>query len=213
MQRFRQCLIGAACLTVGAGATALWAQEKPKNTNPTAAAAPQEMSAEEKAMWEAMEKYRAVGDNHKLLAEYTAGEWTFVNKMWMGPEATESKGTASTKPILGGRYFQATVKGEFNGEQFEGVAVTGYDNHKKKFVNSWVDNFGTGIMMSEGTYDPGTKTFTYTCSMDCPMDSSPVKIREVIRIIDKNKHVMEWYETRAGKENKTMEITYTRKGA
>ena len=33
---------------------------------------------------------------------------------------------------------------------------------KKKFVGSWVDNMGTGIMFSEGTYDPATKTFTYT---------------------------------------------------
>jgi len=33
----------------------------------------------------------------------------------------------------------------------------------------------------------------------------------VLRLVDANKHVMEWYELRAGKETKTMEIVYARK--
>jgi hypothetical protein len=37
-----------------------------------------------------------------------------------------------------------------------------------------------------------------------------IPVREVIRIVDKDNHVMEWYETRDGKEQKTMEIVYTR---
>jgi len=46
---------------------------------------------------------------------------------------------------------------------------TGYDNIKEKIHCSWIDNMGTGIQFSEGTYDPATKTFTYTAKWSpCP---------------------------------------------
>ena len=50
--------------------------------------------------------------------------------------------------------------GKMKDMQFKGMGVEGYDNVKKKFVSSWIDNMGTGIQFSEGTYDPATKTFT-----------------------------------------------------
>lgn len=176
---------------------------------------PPEMTPEQKAQMEAWEKARAVGEQHKLLSDYLAGEWEVATKMWMEPggEPTVGKGTCSSRMILGGRFIESTHKGEFMGEPFEGRGITGYDNLKKKFVGSWVDNMGTCVLSVEGSYDSGSKRFTFNCTFDCPMEQSPVKAREVIRIIDKNKHIMEWYETRAGKESKTMEITYTRKGA
>ena len=83
----------------------------------------------------------------------------------------ESKGTATRKSAMGGRYAVMDVTGKMQmpGEdgkmkdmQFKGMAIEGYDNVKKKFVSSWIDNMGTGIQFSEGTYDPATKTFTYT---------------------------------------------------
>jgi Protein of unknown function (DUF1579) len=45
--------------------------------------------------------------------------------------------------ILGGRYQQSTTKGSFNNMPFEGISLLGYDNAKKVFMNSWVDNMGT----------------------------------------------------------------------
>src|SRR5215470_4588351 len=48
----------------------------------------------------------------------------------------------------------------------QGMAVEGYDNVKKKFVSSWIDNMGTAIMISEGTYDAGAKTLTYTAETE-----------------------------------------------
>ena len=40
---------------------------------------------------------------------------------------------------------------------FTGMAIEGYDNVKKKFVSSWIDNMGTMILNSEGTYDPAAQ--------------------------------------------------------
>ena len=60
-------------------------------------------------------------------------------------------------------------------------AVEGYDNVKKKFVASWIDNMGTGIQFSEGTYDPATKTFTYTSEMES-VPGMKTQVREVLKV-------------------------------
>jgi len=145
-------------------------------------------------------------------------------KLWMNPDPNappqQSKGTATRKSIMGGRYSVMDVTGKMQmpGEdgkpkdmQFKGMGIEGYDNAKKKFVSSWIDNMSTGIQFSEGTYDPATKTFTYTSEIEMiPGMKTPV--REVIKATDKDHMVLEWYENRGGQEKKTMEINYTRAG-
>src|SRR5438270_19831 len=120
-------------------------------------------------MMKRMMELSKLNENHKLLSSLD-GNWNFAIKMWMNPDpnapAQESKGTATRKSIMGGRYVTMDVTGKMQmpGEdgkmkdmQFKGMGLEGYDNLKKKFVASWVDNMGTGIQFSEGTYDPATK--------------------------------------------------------
>ncbi len=177
---------------------------------------------DEKAMAEMMaqmEKLSTPGDNHKLLAGMV-GDWAYTTKCWMDPSqpASESKGTMTCKSTYGGRYFIADHSGKFampgpDGKpvekDFTGMSIVGYDNIKQQFVSAWIDNFGTGISTFTGTYDATKKTFTYTGTMEC-MPGDVAKVREVIKFVDKNTHVMEWYEDRGQGEMKTMEITYTR---
>ena len=173
-------------------------------------------------MMKQMMELSKLNENHKLLGEM-AGTWTFVVKMWMNGDSTakpnESKGTAVRKAIMDGRFFVMDVSGKMDmpGQDgkmknmiFKGTGIEGYDNVKKKFVGTWADNMGTGIMMSEGDYDPSTKTFTYTGEYE-GIPGMKQKIREVIKVVDKDHHTFEWYEDRGGKEAKTMEIDYTRK--
>ena len=82
---------------------------------------------------------------------------------------------------------------------------------KKKFVATWIDNMGTGIMFMEGSYDPAAKAFTYTAEEEM-IPGMKMKVREVVKIVDANHHTLEWFEDRGGKEVKTMEINYTRAG-
>jgi len=160
------------------------------------------------------------GENHKLLAS-GVGTWNYTLKWWMDPSAapTESSGTAVTKEVMGGRYFisEHTGKmqmpgpdGKMTEAEFKGMSTEGYDNVKKKFVSSWIDNMGTGIMLSEGDYDEATRTLTYRTEYEMT-PGVKTKIREVIKITAKNHRVFEFYEDRGGTEVKTMEITYTRR--
>lgn len=160
-----------------------------------------------------------LNDNHKVLAA-TAGNFSYVVKMWMDPSGkpSESTGTAARKAIMDGRYVTGDYTGSFkmpdaDGKMkdmaFHGISLDGYDNVKQKFVSSWIDNMGTGIMMMEGTYDAATKTFTYTGEYEA-MPGMRSKVREVIKTTDKGM-TMEYYEDRGQGEMKSMEITYTRK--
>ena len=156
--------------------------------------------------------YMTPGDMHKVLAAAT-GKWTEEVTMWMAPGQPPVKSTSTSeyKMILGGRYQQANITGSFGGMPFEAMSLIGYDNMKKVFISSWVDNFGTGILNSEGPYDPATKTITLIGTQTDPMSGKEMKIRETIRMVDDNTQVMEMYNvTASGKETKTGEIRMKR---
>ena len=163
-----------------------------------------------------------LNENHRMLADL-AGTWDYTVKMWMNPDPkaapTSSTGVAVRTAMMGGRYFSLDVTGKMDmpgpdGKMmpmdFKGMGIEAYDNAKKKFVSSWMDNMGTGIMMVEGTYDPAAKAFTYTGEVEV-MPGQKMKVREVVKVVDKDHHVFEWYDNMRGSEAKTMEIAYTRK--
>lgn len=175
----------------------------------------------EKMMQQMMEMSK-LNENHKLLSSLD-GNWDYTGKMWMDGNDSgspqEFTGVATRKTIMDGRYVTMDVNGKMqmpgaDGKpqdmDFKGMAVEGYDNVKKKFVSSWVDNMGTGIEFSEGKYDPATKSFTYSMEMEA-VPGMKTKVREVVKLVDDTHMMLEWYETQGGKEKKTMEISYTKK--
>src|SRR5438128_6324900 len=176
-------------------------------------------SPNEAEMMKQMMELAKLNENHKLLAEL-AGSWsTSVKMMEPGKEPSVSKGNVTFKSIMNGRYVigdhtgsmkMPGADGKMKDFAFKGMSIDGYDNVKQKFISSWMDNMGTGIMTLEGTYDSTTKTFTYTGEMEM-MPGMKTPVRAVVKITDKNHHTFEWYENRGGQETKTLEISYTRK--
>ncbi|HEY2567850.1 MAG TPA: DUF1579 domain-containing protein [Candidatus Udaeobacter sp.] len=189
----------------------------------TSSAATSTGQPNQQEMMKQMTEMAKLNENHKLLADLD-GNWTYTIKFWMNPDPNakpeESKGTAVRKSIMNGRFSTLDVTGKMempgpDGKKkemtFVGHGIDGYDNAKQKFVGSWIDNMGTGIMFAQGTYDPATKTFTYNSEYEA-VPGMKTPIREVIKLTDNNHHTLEWYENRGGQEVKTMEITYTRAG-
>lgn len=174
----------------------------------------------EAEMMKQMMELAKPGENHKLLSGM-AGTWTYTVKMWMDPSAppTSSTGTAVIKPVMDGHYFvgdftgkmqMPAADGKMNEMQFKGMSIDGYDNVKKKFVSAWCDNMGTGIMMSEGSYDDASKTFAYNGEYEA-MPGMKSKVRMTVKLVDKDHHNFEFFEDRGTGEAKTMEMNYTRK--
>jgi hypothetical protein len=162
---------------------------------------------------EAMTRAMTPGLPHKHLARLV-GSWIFTNKMWVTPgqPPAESSGTMHGETILDGRYVQTVWKGNIMGMAFEGRGMDGYDNVAQKYVSSWVDNMGTGIMYSTGTCDDAGKVCAYNSDMWDPMTGKKSSMKSVITWVDDNTFTNEMYgNDPSGKEMKMMEITAKRK--
>jgi hypothetical protein len=163
------------------------------------------------AMMKAWQDYATPGQPHQMLAA-SDGKWKTESTMWMEPGKPPTTGTgeAVNKMIMGGRYQRMTYRGDMMGMPFEGEGITGYDNSKKVFVNTWIDNMGTGVMQMEGPWDEATKSMTLTGSCKDPITGKQTTMREVYKIIDDKHHQMEMFSTVDGKETKTMEMKMTK---
>jgi len=173
-----------------------------------------QMTSKEQAMMEACMKVATPGENHKHL-QSLIGNWNTSTKIWMGGPGThamETNGTAQCRWVLGGRFVQEVYKGEFMGQPYEAMGMTGYDNYKNMYVASWADTAGTQLLTSKGQRDPSGKVFTFYGEMDDPtINISGKSTKYVTKIINENKRVFEIIDLHAGDDYKVMEITYTRK--
>ncbi len=168
--------------------------------------------AQSEAEMKAWMSYMTPGEVHKMLARYD-GEWNEEVSMWMAPGAppTMSKAVAKNEMIMGGRYQLSRAKGEMMGMPFEGMSTLGFDNAKKLFTSTWIDNFGTGTMALTGTWEAATKTINLSGKMVDPMTGNDQTVRQTFRFIDLNNQVIEMFVVVNGAEFKTMSIKLTRK--
>ncbi len=169
---------------------------------------------DEKALMEAMMKAAQPGEQHKALAEL-AGTWESTIKMWMDPDKppTESKATAESKMVMEGRYLEEKVSGDFGGMKFLGQGITAYDNLKKKYSYTWIDNMGTGISTAVGSYDPDKKAYTYLGEEADPVSGKAMKTKMVTHVIDKDHYEVDMYKVAGDKDVKVMHIDAVRKAA
>lgn len=157
--------------------------------------------------------YMTPGEMQKMLSK-GVGTWTMKTSWWMAPgaEAMVSEATAVSEMILGGRYLQSKVSGSMMGMPFDGISIEGYDNAAKLFVNSWIDNMGTGMMFMTGKWDETAKQINYSGKMVDPLSGNWVDVRQVVTYNADGTVKMEMYGPAAdGKEYKTMEIINTKK--
>jgi hypothetical protein len=179
----------------------------------TAVADDKKAAIDEKAMMEVWQKHSTPGAEHKMFAAL-AGDWTYDAKFWMAPDAPpmEMKGTAKRTLIMGGRFLQDDVANANGSMPFQGLGLTGYDNHTKKYVATWVDSMTTSISESTGEASADGKTITMHHEDFDPVYNQKVKARDVIRITGPDSNVTVFYKTTPdGKEMKAGEIVFSRK--
>jgi hypothetical protein len=171
------------------------------------------MSAEQKAMMDAWQKFATPSAAHKAL-EGMVGTWDAEVTSWMEPgqPPVKSKGTSENRMVLGGRWVESRFTSEMMGQPFEGIGYTGYDNQKKKYMGTWTDNMSTAVMVSEGTMDAAGKVMTSTSTMDDFMTGKPQTLKMTTTIASPDHHVFEmWGPGPDGKIAKQMQIDYRRR--
>jgi hypothetical protein len=164
------------------------------------------------AMMKAWEDFAKPGAMHQWMAK-TNGTWEAEVNQWMGtPEPTKAKATIIQSSILGGRYTAGKFISTMMGQPMEGMSTMGYDNAKKMFTSTWVDNLGTGIVHMSGNYDEATKTLNLKGHQTDAVTGKDTDIREEMKIIDDNSYSMIMYGAGMdGKEAKFMEGIFKRK--
>jgi len=179
-----------------------------KETPPAAAAMPDSAT-----MMKNWESYATPGDMHKMMASWS-GNWDAEITMWDKPGAPPTKTTGKTvnKMVMGGRYQESSHTATMMGMPFEGHGMLAYDNAKKVFQSTWIDNMGTGMMNMSGSWDAATKSITLTGRSVDPGTLGDKDFKEVMTVIDDNTQSMAMFTNGPdGKEMKMMEIKYSRK--
>lgn len=178
------------------------------------AAETQKMDPKKAEMMKKWQEFATPGEPHKILAGF-AGKWKYTSKWWEAADAKpeESKGTSNNKMIMGGRFLQQEVKGKSMGMPFEGLGVIGYDNLKKKYESTWLDNMGTGTMKGTGDYDATTQTLKESGEASCPMTDNKAKpFKSEWKVVSKDNFTLTmWGPGKDGKEYKQMELDFKRK--
>lgn len=165
--------------------------------------------AEMQAKWT---EYATPSAGHQALQQ-RIGKWSMVVKMTMAPGAPPvvSNGTSEHKWVMDGRFVEDTTESEVMGQPFHGKGLVGYDNLKKKYVSTWIDNMSTGVMTGQGTYDAAHKTWNFTTEQPNFASGTYSKARSVEKFTDNDHFVMQMFGPGPdGKEMMGMEIEYTR---
>jgi hypothetical protein len=155
--------------------------------------------------------YMTPGNEHQQMAK-TVGEWKATTKMWMDPSQppTVSDSKVKFEMMYGGRYLTGHYSGDMMGMPFEGTSTIAYDNAAKRYVTTWLDNMGTGIMYAEGKWRDDIKGIEFKGMSVDPITGKDIKTRQVITFKDPNTQMFEMFMDMGGKEVKSMEMTLTR---
>lgn len=165
------------------------------------------------AMAKAWADYATPSNAHEMLAKDT-GVWDADMTFWMheGAEAQKATSKAEYKMILNGLYQEGKYTGAIFGTQFEGNGIMSFDNETKEYVATWIDNMGSGIMITKGKYDEASKSITLFGEQVVPGTGKSKKVKEVITYIDDDNQKMEMFDILDdGKEFKTMMILSKRR--
>lgn len=163
------------------------------------------------AMMEAWAKAGAPTEKHEALAPMV-GTWEATVRMWMDPsgEPMTSEATIENRMVLGGRFLEEVVRGDFMGQPFEGRGLTGYNNLTEKYESTWVDNVSTAIYRYEGTMEDGALTMSGE-HLD-PTTDETLTMTGTLEVVSEDEMQYTAWEDRGDGPVKVMEIEYRRQG-
>ncbi|MFQ5505682.1 MAG: DUF1579 domain-containing protein [Planctomycetota bacterium] len=167
---------------------------------------------DQQKMMEMYMKAAAPAKEHKKLAKL-AGTWDTEAEVYMDPSKPPQKtrGKATMRMILGGRYLVEELEGEMMGMKMQGRMTLGFDNATKEYVSTWIDNMATGIYLSRGKKGADGKLVLKGTMRDV-MSPQGRPFKVVSAEIDADTHTIELFDTMPGVgEFRVMKTTYRRR--
>lgn len=154
------------------------------------------------------------GSSHALLGTLV-GTWTFqdVARPFV-------KGTLRRTPMYEGRFYNVEITGgklpipvadgKMKEANYQGLQLEGYDNVRKQFVTTAINNhIGSDMEMQMGTYDAAKRAFTYEWEAELT-PGTKTENKRVLRFIDAMHYAEDYYESQNGTDVKVRELMYTK---
>lgn len=163
------------------------------------------------AFMDAMVAAATPGEPHAELAK-GVGSFDVTGWQWVSPDAPPEPvhATAQTRAAMGGRYLIQEYQSDFAGMPFEGMMLMGFDNVAREYWTVWIDNFGTGCMMSRGVERPDGRIELLGTVRDL-LTPGGRPFRSVTWHRDDGSSVFEMHDSHPdGSESKVMELIYTK---
>jgi hypothetical protein len=160
----------------------------------------------------AMDNYSKPSSAHKRLAA-EVGYWTADVKQWFDTSSKPiiTPAQYNVQMILGGLYQEMNYTSTIMGKPFIGKSILGYNNARKEYEMTWIDNMSSGATRMTGFYDEGTNSYHFRGTQPDPVTGQPVEVRQDTEIKSANNYLVTMYMTMPdGKEMKVMEADFKR---
>ncbi len=152
-------------------------------------------------------------EHHRHLKQM-AGTWEVKTKFHTIPgQIVEMNGVEVSKMQPGGFWLISDFTGKIMGMPFHGHAVMGYEAHKKKYIGTWADSFGSVLVTTMGTCSKNGKMTTMIGKGYDPMQKREIKYKQVYKVRDANNRTFHMYDVQGGDELLIMESVYQRRAA
>ena len=153
------------------------------------------------------------GEHHKHL-KMMAGTWDYKSKFHTVPgQIIEMSGVEVARMQPGGFWLISDFTGKITSMPFHGHAVMGYEAHKKKYIGTWTDSFGSVLVTTTGTCSKDGKVTTMIGKGYDPMQKREITYKQVYRIKDANTRTYQMYDVQGKNEKLIMEAVYRRRAA
>ena len=145
------------------------------------------------------------GEHHKHL-KMMAGTWEVKSKFHMvSGQTIEMTGVEVAKMQPGGFWLISDFTGKITGMPFHGHAVMGYEVHRKKYIGTWADSFGSVLVTTTGTCSKDGKVTTMIGKGYDPMQKREITYKQVYKIKDANTRTYHMYDIQGKNEKLIME--------
>jgi hypothetical protein len=157
----RKSVTVVAMLSLGlVGAAAIGLAQPEKKPAPKQPEKPAKPDMPKDAQQQGMDEMEAMnpGPPHAKLMKLV-GDWDEVTKMELpGMPATETKGSATIKSALDGRFLHEEATGEFTNMPLKSMKFWGYNMGSKKYEGTWAWTMSTSLLHLTGTSTDEGKT-------------------------------------------------------
>lgn len=163
-------------------------------------------------LMENAKKFTEPGEKHKLLEKWI-GDWKLETRFVMNGKKTPAQlGKSKCSWLIKGRWIKSEGEGEMMGKKMKGFHILGYDNFKKSYVGTSVQNMDTAMLRYEGDVDPKTGALVMYGKMDEYLTGEHDKmVKYIWRFVSDDKLIFEVHDLAIGEKNTmVIEQTYLR---